>query len=111
MPDISSLESAARSAESAATRVKTAQWNVASAPRRPAGAALVRPVPHRHRAKGDSQGREVIIAADPVAWLGLVEGRANLVTELRASRPRYYDPNRRASFASMPSTPPPPCSG
>lgn len=53
------------------------------------------PRPHRQRAKGDGQGREVIIAADPAAWLGLVEGRANLVTELRANRLRYYDPNRK----------------
>jgi hypothetical protein len=39
--------------------------------------------------------REVIIAADPAAWLGLVEGRANLVTELRANRLRYYDSNQK----------------
>jgi hypothetical protein len=49
---------------------------------------------------GADRGREAVIVADPATWLGLLEGRVNLATELKASRLRYTDPDRKGLLRS-----------
>jgi hypothetical protein len=75
------------------------EWNVASAPRRPTGADLVRPVPTVNgHPRGTARAERSSSPQTPRRDSASSRAAPNLVTELRANHLRYYDPNRKGFF-------------